>query len=144
MSAGGTLPSTDGHAVSYQTKMELCKYCRNIDFQAAFPPPKYSRGPRSSYSGYKHHPDLASMRQAAKMGCELCSFFLICAEGTPRMLLGMVQDGRQLYLRGADMGCMFITTDRHPRLLPDVDREGRVHSIWTYFCRFDCFAPHSK
>jgi hypothetical protein len=117
--------------------MELCKYCRDIDFQIAFPPPRESWGMDSSYTGYKHQPDLAHMIQAAQSGCELCSFFLKCAGEWPHDSLRGVQAGGQLFLRGAGRGDMYLASE----VLSSDQPSGHVEK---YLCRFDCFAPHSK
>jgi hypothetical protein len=53
------------------------------------------------YTGYKDHPDVARMIQAASLGSELCAFFLSCAREWPHDSFNSVQEGGQLYFRGA-------------------------------------------
>ena len=110
--------------------MELCKFCRDIYLQAAFPPP----GPYGS-RGYRHQPDLANMIQAAGSGCELCQFFLKCAEGLSQKDFDEVQKGGQLYLRSRWGETMSIVT--YGQLPISV----RVRSS---LCYFECFAPDSS
>jgi len=99
--------------------MELCKFCRDItvNFQAAFPPPGEYWGSR-----FEHQPDLANMIHAAGLGCELCQFFLKCAEGLSLDKFEEVQKGGQLYL------C-------------DVNGKMSIESFGGHLCYFDYVAP---
>jgi hypothetical protein len=53
------------------------------------------------YTGYQDHPDVTRMIQAASLGSELCAFFLSCAREWPHDSFNSVQEGGQLYFRGA-------------------------------------------
>lgn len=102
---------------------ELCTCCKNIDFETVFPEPE-----NYHYYGYKHHPALASMIQAASSGCALCSFFLKCAESTLKDAPDRVGAGGQLYLR---RDAVWI-------------RSSLAHHGEEQLCSFDSLAPHSR
>jgi hypothetical protein len=103
--------------------MELCKFCRyiTVNFQAAFPPPGEYWGSR-----LEHQPDLANMIRAAKSGCELCQFFLKCAERLSPDKFEKVQKEGQLYL------CL-LDTKWYRKL--------SIATFSGYLCDFDCVAP---
>ncbi len=69
-------------------------------FPGCLSPPHESWGLVSAYTGYKHQLDLGSMVQTASSGCEICSFFLKCAEEWPHHSLDEVQGGVSLALTG--------------------------------------------
>jgi hypothetical protein len=100
--------------------MELCKFCRDItvNFQAAFPPPGEYWASR-----FEYQPDLANMIHAAGLGCELCQFFLKCAEGLSQDKFEEAQKGGQLYV--CDLQ----------------DRKMSIRTLNKHLCYFDCVAP---
>ena len=105
--------------------MELCKFCRDINLQAVLLPPGRYYG-----KGFKHQPDLANMIQAAVLGCELCQFFLECAEGLSQDKYEEVRNGGQLYLRGTLEGECYIYNE-----------DNRLLYLEPSLCSFYCFAP---
>lgn len=104
--------------------MELCNFCRDINLRAVFPPYLHAR------KGFKHQPDLVNMIQAARLGCELCQFFLKCAEEFSRDEFEKVRNGGQLYLRGSLLGECYICSEEKAPL-----------SLAPRLCNFYCFAP---
>jgi hypothetical protein len=70
------------------------------------------------------------MIQAAGSGCELCQFFLKCAEGLSQSSFEKVRNGGQLYLRGTLKGkCQIYNVD------------SRLLSLEPSLFSFYCFAP---
>jgi hypothetical protein len=86
------------------------------------------------------------MIQAASLGCELGTFFFNGAREWHHGSFNSVQEGGQLYFRGATRlgGDMYIASEvkrpRHPSRISD---EGDSGYVERYLCRFDCFAPDS-
>jgi hypothetical protein len=110
-------------------EMGLCKFCRDINLQPVLPPGKYYG------KGYKHQPDLVNMIQAAGLGCELCQFFLKCAEGLSQDKFNEVQEGGQLYLCHLREERMVIKTlGQRPTYGSETEDEKVI-------CYFDCVAP---
>jgi hypothetical protein len=70
------------------------------------------------------------MIQAAGLGCELCQFFLECAEGLPQNELEAMQNGGQLYLRGTSDGECHIDNE-----------VSRLLYLEASLLSFYCFAP---
>jgi hypothetical protein len=116
--------------------MKFCKFCRNIDLQAELPPGKYVG------KGYKHQPDLVNMVQAAGLGCELCQFFLNCAEGLSQDGFEEVQNGGQLYFGVVGEGTMSIKTYTLCPAPGSESEEERVPSVnGASLCYFDYVTP---
>ena len=91
--------------------------------------------------GCRHHPDLASLFRSARSGCELCTFFLKCAEDWPSLPVGVTQGG-QVYIRGRDHGTINIMFDI--KCSPEIDGNEDLDLGVIILCQPHCFAPHSS